>query len=185
VPRRRTFLESRLRSIALLALGGILLIVSAGFSVVVSSARLRATGLKQEFANDQLLDWLQSSILLAVGFMLVILVFAATYKLMPDKKVSWLEALPGAIVSSVSWEIAVTIFVRLVPHFDYRRIYGQTAAIITVLVWVYTSSLIMLFGANFAAQLHRSAAEQSPAPAKEPLPAEPVYNTVRKFPTRP
>jgi membrane protein len=182
VPKRRTFLESRLRSISLLAMGGILLIISAGFTAVVSSARLRAAGVRKEFANDQLLDWLQSSILLGAGFLLVILVFAVTFKLMPDKRVSWAEAFPGAIVSSVSWEIAVSIFIRLVPHFDYQKIYGQTAAIITLLVWVYTSSLIMLFGANFSAQLHRSE-EHTSAERQQSIAANaPSSEKIRRFP---
>jgi membrane protein len=182
VPRRRTFWESRVRSIALLATGGILMIVSAVITAVVSSARLRATGLQQEFANDQLLDWLQSSILYGAGFLLAILVFTATLKLMPDKKVSWLEAVSGATVSSVCWEVASSVFVRLVPHFDYQRIYGQTGAIITLLVWVYTSSLIMLFGAHFAAQLHRPVITKAYRP--ETADSDAVPGRVRRFPAR-
>ncbi len=180
VPKRRSFWESRLRSIGLLVIGGTLLIISAGFTILVSAARSRATELASEYANDQIFDWLQSSILLAVGFVLVVLVFAVTFKLMPDKKVPWLEALPGALLSSLSWEVAVYIFTKLVRHFDYQRVYGGIAGIITILVWVYTSGLIMLFGANFSAQLHRGAGEG--AMAQTARPKEDPRDKIRSFP---
>jgi membrane protein len=170
VPRKRTFWESRIRSIGLLVMGGALLVISSGFTILVSAARSRTTEIASVYARDQLLDWLQSSILLLVGFLLVILVYTVTFKLMPDIKVSWKEALPGAIVSSLSWEVAVYIFAKMVPHFDYQRVYGQIGVIITLLVWVYTSCLIMLLGANFSAQLQRVAlvpgAESDPIPIK-------------------
>ena len=173
VPRRRTFWESRIRSIGLLVMGGILMIISSGFTILVSAARSRTTEMASVYAKDQLLDWLQSSILLLVGFLLVILVYTVTFKLMPDVKVSWKEALPGAVVSSLSWEVAIYVFAKLVPHFDYQRVYGQIGVIITLLVWVYTSCLILLLGANFSAQLRRIAdlskeeSDSIPAPSHE------------------
>jgi uncharacterized BrkB/YihY/UPF0761 family membrane protein len=42
-----------------------------------------------------------------------------------------------------------------VPFFDYQRIYGRAGAIMALLTWIYTSNLILLFGANFSAQWHR------------------------------
>jgi len=74
--------------------------------------------------------------------------------LVPDRKVMWSEAFSGALVSTLLWEIGSFVFVRLVPFFDYQRMYGRMGAVIALLAWVYTSNLIMLFGANFSAQLH-------------------------------
>jgi len=182
VPKRRSFWESRLRSIGLLVIGGTVLMISAGFTILVSAARSRATELASAYARDQIFDWLQSSILLAVGFLLVIVVFAVTFKLMPDKKVSWLEALPGAILSSLSWEVAVYIFAKLVRHFDYQRVYGGIAGIITILVWVYVSGLIMLFGANFSAQLNRATGEKTAGGLEQKDSQEGPRDKVRSFP---
>jgi membrane protein len=179
VPRRRTFWESRIRSIGLLVMGGALLVISSGFTILVSAARYRTTEMASAYAKDQILDWLQSSILLAVGFLLVILVYTVTFKLMPEVRVSWKEALPGAIVSSLSWEVAVYIFAKLVPHFDYQRVYGQIGVIITLLVWVYTSCLIMLLGANFSAQLKRIAEVPKPADQNATLAADKVRRFAR------
>ncbi len=173
VRKRRSFWESRVRSIALMLLGGILLLTSAGIAAFVSAIRSRATDQVPEFAQDQIINWMWSSLLLACGFIIAIIVFFCIYKLMPDRRVLWQEAISGAIVAAALWEIGAYVFVRLLPVFDPTKVYGRTGAFIALLVWVYTSSLILLFGANFSAQLHQPAEEtvrpvlQIPAIKKE------------------
>lgn len=180
--KKRTFWESRLRSIGLLLTGSFLLMVSAVFTITVSAARSQATGISSAYARDQILDWLQSSILLGTGFLLVILVFAVTYKLMPDKEISWFEVWPGAVMAAFIWEIAVYIFAKLVPHFDYQRVYGQTGAIVTLLIWVYTSTLIMLFGASFSAHFSLKKPGEEAEATDERKALEKSQDRIRKFP---
>jgi membrane protein len=95
-----------------------------------------------------------SLFLLGAGLLIAVLVFALIFKYIPHRRVFWREAFSGAVVFIVVWEIGSIIFARLLPYFDYKRIYGRTGAVIALLVWVYTSNLILLFGANFTAQLH-------------------------------
>jgi YihY family inner membrane protein len=182
VPRRRTFWESRVRSIALLLIGGTLLLLSAGITAVVSVARSLASERVQLARGEQIIDWIWSSILLGAGFLIAVIVFWFVYKLMPDRKVPWLEALSGALVAAVLWEAASYIFVKLAPFFDYDRVYGRTGAIIAVLTWVYTSNLIMLFGAAFSARLHQPQQKAPSAPTKTP--DRHPRDKVRTFPHR-
>ncbi|MFH1574951.1 MAG: YihY/virulence factor BrkB family protein [Acidobacteriota bacterium] len=184
VPRRRSFWQSRLRSITLLILGGALLMTSAGITAFVSAVRLRATDMVPGYAQDQIINWLWSSILLGSGFILAICVFFCIYKLMPDRRVLWQEAISGAVFAAALWETAAYMFVRLLPIFDPQKVYGRTGVFIALLAWVYTSTLILLFGANFSAQLHqngeetaRSADAPSAAQAKLREPAR-----IRAFP---
>ena len=93
-------------------------------------------------------------ILLGAGFLIAVLVFASVFKWTPHRKVLWMEAFPGALLSTAMWEIGSFIFAKIVPFFAYQRIYGKMGAVIAILVWVYTSNLILLYGANFCAQLH-------------------------------
>ena len=160
VSKRRTFWQSRVRSFALLSLSGILLLTSAGITGAVSAFRSAADRRIPEFAQDQIIDRLWSWLLVSAGFLIAILVFLMVYKLMPDRKVLWVEALSGAIASAVLWEIASYVFVKLVPLFNYQRVYGRMGAIVALLTWVYTSSTIMLFGATFSAQLHQPDCDQ-------------------------
>jgi len=155
VPKRRTFWQSRIRSIFLLALGGILLLVSAGTTAVVSTAGTRAGRQIHQFTRNPVISWMWSLILIGVGFAVAVLVFLFVYKLMPDRKVLWREASSGALVAAVVWEVGSYIFAKVVPYFDYQRVYGKAGAIIALMAWVYTSTLILLYGASFAAKLHR------------------------------
>ncbi len=158
VPKQRTFWESRIRSFIVVFLGGTILLASAGITAVVSKAQSRTSA---EFKQDEIITGLWSSIFLSVGFLLAILVFFCVFKLMPDRKVAWREALSGALASALLWELGSIIFLRLGTYFDYERVYGRMGAVIALLAWVYTSNMIMLFGASFSAQLHRPPAEQS------------------------
>ncbi len=157
VQRRRTFWESRVRSIGLLTLAGVLLLASAGVTIVIGAARSRSVS----HISQALIHW----VWLGAGFAVAVLVFSFIFKLMPDRKVLWIEAFSGGIASAVLWETGSYVFAKLVPYFDYQRVYGRTGAIIALLVWVYTSNLIMLFGANFSARLHHpDVEEQVPVP---------------------
>jgi len=163
VPKRRTFWESRLRSVMVIVLGGIILLASTGITAIVGKAQDQAS---EVFRQDEIITGLWSSVLLTIGSLLAVLVFFCVFKLMPDRKVLWQEALSGAAVSAVLWEIGSYIFIKLFPSFDLERVYGRTGAMIALLAWVYTSNLIMIFGANFSAQLH--------GPATDPAHKSPV-----------
>jgi membrane protein len=160
VRKQRSFWESRVRSIGLMVLAGLLLLASTGVTGIVSAAQSRATALAGGKVQAHFISWMWSSILLGSGLVIAILVFSLIYKLMPDRRVPWHEAISGAVAAAVLWEIGSYIFARLVPFFDYQRVYGKMGAIIALLTWVYTSSLITLYGANFSAQLQRPHIQQ-------------------------
>jgi membrane protein len=178
VPKRRTFWESRARSMAVVILGGSILLAS----VVVLAL---ASPVTDEYIQDELIGGLWQSVIYMGVFFLAITVFACIFKIMPDRKVKWIEAFSGAIISALLWELGTYLFIRLVPSFDYERIYGKMSAVIALLAWVYTSNLIMLFGANFSAQLHRSEADRVNGAEKpadlQPHDEGPMRN-VRTFP---
>ena len=182
VPRRRSFWQSRFRNIVLMVLGGICLLISAGITTFVTRLQVRSLAGVWEFIEDPIIHRLWSTVFYATGVLVAIFVFWLVFKLTPDRKVPWLEAFSGAVVSAAFWESGSYIFVRLVPYFDYKKIYGTTGAIILLLVWVYTSSLITLFGANFSAQLHRS--DIIPEPILHPVSSsrDGYGGKVRSFP---
>src|SRR4029079_6219054 len=81
--------------------------------------------------------------------------FTMFYKWLPNTKVSLREALTGAILAGVGWEAAKYGVSFLLPYFHYDLLHGSIGAAVALLSWVYTSSVIMLFGAQFTALLHR------------------------------
>lgn len=152
---QRTFWESRMYGIALMALGGFSLLCSAAITTFVRAVRVQAEmRIAQSAQAHYFMDRFWHLILLGAGFLIAVLVFAFVFKWAPHRKVLWMEAFPGALVSTAMWEVGSFIFAEIVPFFDYQRIYGKMGAVIAILAWVYTSNLILLFGANFCAQLH-------------------------------
>jgi len=155
VSHQRTFWESRMRGIALMALGGFSLLFSAAIATFFSAVRSQAESHIAQSPNTYyFIAQFWYFILIGTSFLIAVLVFAFVYKWTPHRKVLWGDAFPGALVATSMYEIASFIFAEIVPYFDYQKIYGKMGAIIALLVWVYTSNLILLFGANFAAQLH-------------------------------
>ena len=183
VRRRRTFWQSRLRSLTLLTLSGVLLLCSAILTAGVSTVQSYAAHRVPERA-DQILNRVSSSFFLALGFGAALIVFFLIYKLMPDRSVQWFEAISGAVAAAILWEIASYIFAKLLPWFDYERVYGKMGALIAVMSWVYTSTLIMLVGGHFSARLHTPRIDRSSVPADYARDFErhsPGPGTVRKF----
>jgi membrane protein len=113
--------------------------------------------------------WLWQFLLFGIGLLIAVLVFALLYKWIPHCTISWKEAFSGALVTTALWEAGSIIFVKLVPFFNYQRIYGKMGAVIALLTWVYTSNMIVIFGANFSARLDWMASKMKPPdPGKIP-----------------
>ena len=157
IPNQRTFWESRLRTIALLTLGGLSLYGFAALTSFVRIVRAQAAvhiNLGDSQTATYFMGWFWYFVPLVAGLLVAVFVFAMIYKWTPHCKVSWMEAFSGATVAAVLWEFAGYIFIRVVPLFDYQQVYGRMGAIVALLAWVYTSNMIVLFGANFCAQMH-------------------------------
>ena len=64
-------------------------------------------------------------------------------------------ALAGGFVTAVCFLAWLWLCARLqVGVIKYSKLYGGFAIIPILLAWVYTSNLILLYGANFSAQFH-------------------------------
>jgi membrane protein len=178
-PSQRTFWERRLLSVAFMALSGISLLASAVITAVISDARAHiGIGIPISATASHFIGWFWYLTLFGTGLLIAILVFTLMFKLIPHCKVLWIESFSGAMIATVLWEIGSLIFVKLMPFFDYQKVYGRMGAFIALLVLIYTSNIIVLFGANFSAQMNRTAAKKN----VQELAA--ISNSrIRRFPT--
>ncbi len=173
----RSFLHGRAVNMAVMSLVFFLLAASALFTALVTGVRSAA-----ERIPLKLTPWLAAlsgyawqTIFVIASLAVTVILFAVLYKLLPNTKVSVLEALPGAVLAGVFWEAAKFGFAFLLPYFHYDLLYGSIGAGVALLTWVYMSSVIMLFGAQFTALLHRdhlfNAASPGPDHASAQMPA--------------
>lgn len=153
----RSFLRGRAVNIAVMTLVWALLAASALFTAFVTGVRAAA-----ERIPLRLGPWLTSlsgfawqTIFVLTSLAVTILLFTALYKMLPNTHVPFTEALTGAVLSGALWEAAKFGFSFLLPYFHYDLLYGSIGAAVALLTWVYLSSVIMLFGAQFTALLHR------------------------------
>jgi membrane protein len=145
---RRPFLQDKLVGLLLMALTGVLAIASLVIGVV--------TGLLQQAAQSALADlpgggtavWL---IGLVAPILLIFIAFWVIYKVVPNRPIRWGEVLPGAVVAAILWTLlrfGFTWYATSVA--DYESAFGTLSTGITLLVFLYFASVVILLGAEFA-----------------------------------
>jgi len=84
------------------------------------------------------------------GFGLITLLFALTFKLLPDVKISWRVVWVGAIVTSVLFNIGAFVIGLYLGYGDVRTFLGAAGSLVVLMIWIAYSSQIIFFGAKFA-----------------------------------
>jgi membrane protein len=156
------FLIRKPREFLLLFIGGILILLSFASTTLLSRIGNLNLPVSGTIVNV-------GTALLALFFSLV--VFTLVHKLAPLNHPAWRHIWPGAVLSTVLFEIAKTLFVLYLNFFNQSdKIYGSIASVILLLVWIYFSSFILLLGAEFSALLFRSKREGIAALSPEEKP---------------
>ena len=96
-----------------------------------------------------------------------IAVVGLIFYFVPNAKVRFRDVWVGAIVTGLLWRGALFGFSWYVRDMTrYRNVHGQIAAVVVFLVWVYTSSVVLLYGVEFTAtyaRLRRGRPNREPA----------------------
>ncbi|MGZ4984381.1 MAG: YihY/virulence factor BrkB family protein, partial [Chthoniobacterales bacterium] len=86
---------------------------------------------------------------LAVDLGLVVLLFAAMFKCLPDVEVRWRDVIIGAAMTAILFLIGKWALGLYLGSGAAGSAYGAASSLITLLLWIYYSSQILLFGAEF------------------------------------
>ena len=134
--------RARLASFGLVAALGFLLIVSLAVSAGLTA-----------FAN--ILNTLPVGALIlsglnfAISLLLFAVLFGAIYKVLPDRTLQWKDVIVGALMTSVLFNIGKTFIGWYLGSSAVASSYGAAGGLIVLLLWVYYSAQIFLFGAEF------------------------------------
>lgn len=85
----------------------------------------------------------------AVSFGVITLLFALIYRVLPDAKVAWGDVWIGAAVTALLFTIGRLLIGLYLGSSAIGSAYGAAGSLVVVLVWVYYSAQILLFGAEF------------------------------------
>jgi membrane protein len=101
----------------------------------------------------------------------VILLFAAIFKFLPDVKIQWRDVWIGAAMTAIFFAIGKWALGLYLGSGSAASAYGAASSLITLLLWVYYSSQILLFGAEFT-QVYACRAGRGVAPDEHAIRVE-------------
>jgi membrane protein len=89
------------------------------------------------------------AVYLIFDFAVVVLLFAMIFKFLPDVKIQWRDVWTGAVMIAILFGIGKWLLGLYLGSGAAGSAYGAASSLITLLLWVYYSSQILLFGAEF------------------------------------
>jgi membrane protein len=129
------------------------------FAMVLGTGFLLLTSMIASAILQGLSDYVGSILSLPPGvwavisgvasFLVIAALFAAIFKLLPDVTIAWNDVFLGAVFTAVLFTIGKTVMAWYLGREATASAYGATGALAIVLLWVYYSSIILLFGAEF------------------------------------
>lgn len=122
---------------------GFLLLVSLVISAVLSGV------------GDVVFSYLPGNAMLVellnnvISFVVITLLFAMIYKILPDVDISWKDVGVGAAVTAFLFIIGKFLIGLYLGNSSTASAYGAAASLVVLLLWIFYSSQILLFGAEF------------------------------------
>lgn len=138
----KNFLMKRALSLGMILVVAFLVLVSVAVTTVLSTV-----------GNMILPANLPGPLMMAinnlVSLLIMTLLFAAIFKVLPDADVTWKSVWVGAAFTAVLFVIGKFLIGLYLSMSSMGDTYGAAGTLVLVLVWVYYSSLIVLLGAEF------------------------------------
>jgi membrane protein len=137
-------LGTRLRSILIIIGTAILFFLSILAEGLKAYLDRSITNVSPAYAHQfiGILNYLLSVVFVTVWF-------AILFRVLPDARAPWKVAFTGALVTSVFFNLGKYILRVLLVNSNLNSLYGASASVVLLLLFVFYSSLILYFGASF------------------------------------
>jgi membrane protein len=137
-------LINRLLSFSLIVGFGFILLVSLIIHAMVDLLYDRLIGF-----FDEATVYVFLAVNYAFLFVIISTLFAIIFKVLPDAKIRWKDAYAGASFTAALFLIGKFLIGLYISQSDIGVTFGAAASIVLILIWVYYSSIILYFGAEF------------------------------------
>jgi membrane protein len=127
------------------------IVLGFGFLLLVSLVLSAAVALLDSWIGSFFPGWVALGYVLSYGISLglVACVLAAIFKILPDVKIAWRDVWVGALVTSVLFHLGKFGIALYISKASVASAFGAAGSLAVLLVWVYYSSQIVLYGAEF------------------------------------
>lgn len=160
----------KVRGLAIALTIGLAIFIVVSFTLVIVGPAI-ADHLAARYAFGQMFVWSWKVLQWPIAFALVVTGVGLVYYFAPDAEQDWVWITPGSLVATVLWLCGSLAFRFYAVNFgNYEASYGTVAGVILLLLWFYLSGLVLIVGAEIAAEIeHASPWGKAPA---EKVPGE-------------
>jgi membrane protein len=137
------YLIDRLLSLAM--------VMSIGFLLLVSLVFDAALVMIQNSLSKILSGWtlyLVAVMNIVISLALITLIFAVLFKVLPDAKIKWKDVWVGSLVTTAFFAAGKYLIGFYLGNSSVNSAYGAAGSLVIILIWVYYSTVIFLFGAE-------------------------------------
>ena len=137
-------IKNRLLSFGVIGSLGFLLLVSLAISGIMEAISNR---LRNHFPGIAIT--LFYIINLVINFGVIAALFAVIFRVLPDARIKWKDVMAGAIATAVLFMAGKFAISFYISKSNVGSTYGTAGSLVVLLVWIYYSSIILYFGAEF------------------------------------
>ncbi len=165
VEKQRSFLRHRMVSFLMLVAGGGVMIMALLLVSFIEVAETSSFGAM--LARFEWLRALQSLTFTYSATILLVLAVGLLYYFIPNAKTRFRDVWVGAVLTGVLWRLALDAFSWYIGSSgQLTLIHGSITAVVVFLLWIYVSSVILMYGVEFTAayaRLRRRRPDEMPA----------------------
>jgi membrane protein len=137
-------IRSRVASFAMILVVGFLLLATFVANAAIGFVTSRALA-NAKFAAPFAISTVDQ----AFNVVLIAVIFALIFKILPDVNLAWRDVWVGAVVTSVLFAVGEYVIALYIKYGGIATAYGAAGSILVALLWIYYSALILLLGAEF------------------------------------
>jgi membrane protein len=143
-------LKDRISSFALVLAAGLFLVASLIVNTwIITAGKVLNAGTSLPAPLVQITDWV-------VSFVVITVVLASIYKVLPRVPLRWSDVAPGAVGTALLFVAGKVLLGLYLGNAGFSNMYGAAGSLVIVLVWVYYSAQLLYLGAEFTrAYTHR------------------------------
>ena len=139
------YIKARLLSFGVIGSFGFILLVSLGISTILETL---SNHFFSQFSDS--LFYLVYAANSIMTFVIISLLFGAIFTILPDAEIKWRQVRLASFTTAILFMIGKFLISFYISSSNIQNVYGTAGSFVVLMIWVYYSSVILYFGAEFA-----------------------------------